>query len=389
MKFSVAVLLSTLASVAANTPLPVYGKLKSGKTKSISGELTADSKLGSKLLSKARRLDEDEEVDYTWVTGMSIKFQGCFHVSQWNGEADGEEDVRIMTKRLVRFRLCPTDYCSAEDSGGCDSGYGDYIIDMNEYVQSYTEAKRQAEEEACQELEENECACEDDGDDDAFDEEACQQECYAANGMSYCYQEEGAFEPQEYMECGQFEVPEDDDANRRKLEEEEEVQYFIGPYCGNQGGDIYLGMFSEETCTEAVDDTAGAYTYKTLVGSSLPYSSKSLVGSECVSCLQVPEGDDDDDGEDETTEMCEMMYQAAGKCESGLSIDYPNENACTFMEGIKIIRKSGVVSTDEPAPSKTASAFIGVFSVSFCLLGAYVYYLKTKLDKAKINLADS
>jgi len=387
MKFSAAVIFSSLASAAANTPLPVYGKLKSGKTKSISGELTADSKLGSKLLSKARRLDENEEIDYTWVTGMSIKFQGCFHVSQWNAEADGEEDVRIMTKRLARFRLCPTDYCSADNAGGCDSGYGDYIIDMNTYVQSYTEAKREAEEEACKNLEENVCVCEDNGD-DAWDEEVCMADCYAENGMSYCYREEGAFEPQEYMECGEFEVPEDDDGGRRKLEEEEEVKYFIGPYCGNQGGDIYLGMFTEETCTEAVDDTAGAYTYKSLVGSSLPYSSKSLVGSECVSCLQVPEGDDDD-GEDEATEMCEMMYQAAGKCESGLSIDYPNENACTFMEGIKIIRKSGVVSTDEPAPSKTASAFIGVFAVSFCLLGAYVYYLKTKLDSVKTNLADS
>jgi len=387
MKFSAAVILSTLASVAATTPLPIYGKLKEGKTKSISGELTADSKFGGKLLSKARRLDEDEEIDYTWVTGMSLKFQGCFHVSQWNAEADDEEDVRIMTKRLVRFRLCPTDYCSADEASGCDSGYGDYIIDMNEYVQSYSEAKREAEEEACRNLEENVCACE--GDDDGFDEEVCMYDCYMDNNMGYCYREEDAFEPEEYMECAQFDVPEDDDANRRRLEEEEEVQYFIGPYCGNQGGDVYLGMFTDDTCSEFADSNGGAYTYKQLVGSSLPYSSKSLVGSECISCLQVDEDADDDDAEDETTEMCEMLYQGAGKCESGLSIDYPNENACTFMEGIKIIRKSGVVSTDEPAASKTASAFIGVFAVSFCLLGAYVFYLKTKLDKAKINLADS
>jgi len=388
MKLYAAMILSTMGSVAAISPLPIYGKMKNGKTKSISGELTADSKLGNKLLSKARRLDEDEEVDYSWVTGMSLKFQGCFHVSQWNAEADGEEDVRIMTKRLVRFRLCPTDTCTSENAGGCDSGYGDYIVDMNTYVQSYSEAKREAEEEACKNLEENVCDCEE-GDDDAWDEEVCMQDCYAENNMGYCYREEDAFEPNEYMECAQFEVPEDDDAGRRRLDEEEEVQYFIGPYCGNQGGDVYFGMFTDETCSEYADSEAGAYTYKQLVGSSLPYSSKSLVGSECLSCLQENDEDDDDDGEDETTEMCEMMYQSAGKCESSLSIDYPNENACTFMEGIKIIRKSGVVSTDEPTPSKTASAFIGVFAVSFCLLGAYVYYLKTKLDQSKINLADS
>lgn len=296
-----------------------------------------------------------------------------------------------MTKRLARFRMCPTDYCSADDSAGCDSGYGDYIIDMNTYAQAYIEAKREYEENVCQNLEENVCACE--ADDDGFDEDACFNECFAANDADFCYRaeegedEEEEFEADQYLECAEFEVPEDDDG-RRRLDEEEEVQYFIGPYCGDQGGEILLGMFSDDTCSTFTDSYGGASTYKGFTGTSLPYSSESLVGSNCVSCL-AENDQDDDDAEDETSEMCEAVYQGAGKCESGLNIDYPNENACTFMEGIKIIRKTGVVSTDEPAPSKTASAFVGIFAVSSCMLGAYVYYLKTKLDKAKINLADS
>merc|ERR1712238_561263 len=84
-----------------------------------------------------------------------------------------------------------------------------------------------------------------------------------------------------------------------------------------------------------------------------------------------------------------LLDQSAGKCESSLDIDDPNENGCTFIEGVKIIRKSGIVSTETPAPSKTASAFIGMFAVSTCLLGAYVYFLKSKMDKSKINLASS
>lgn len=393
MKFSIAVIMSAIAATSATTPLPFFGKLKEGKTKSLTGDITADSPLGAKLLSKARRLDEDNEVDFSWITGMSVKFQGCFHVSQWNNEADGEDDVRIMTKRLARFRLCPTDTCSATAAGGCDSGYGDYIIDMNTYVQSYLEAKREYEENICRNIEENVCVCEDNGD-DAFDEDECMNQCFTDNGVSYCIEEEDAFEANEYLECAEFEIPEqDDDANRRRLEEEEEeVQYFIGPYCGNQGGDVYLGMFSDDTCSEFVDSQGGSYTYKTLVGSSLPYSSKSMVGSDCVTCMAAKEERDDDQAEeeeDEASEMCMAIYQGAGKCESGLSIDYPNEAACQFMEGIKIIRKSGIVSIEAPAASKTASAFIGIFAVSFTLLGAYVYYLKTKVEKAKINLADS
>lgn len=361
--------------------------MKAGKTKSISGDVTADSKLGNKILSNARRLDENEEADYSWVSGYSLKYQGCFHVSQWNAEAQDEEDVRIMTKRLVRFRLCPASSCSS----GCDSGYGDYIIDMNTYVNAYIEAKEEIEREACEYLEENTCDCEQ-KDDDQFDEEECMSSCYSDNNMSYCENDEDGFELNDYMECAQFDIPENDDGNGRRLEEEEEVQYFLGPYCTNQGGSVHLGMFTDDTCTEFTDNYGGASTYKSLVGSKLPYSSTNIVGSECVSCLQAKEERDDDQAEeeeDEVTEVCDMLYQSAGKCESSLDIDNPNENGCTFMDGIKIIRKSGIVSTESPAPSKTASAFIGVFAVSTCVLAAYVYFLKSKMGKTKINLASS
>ena len=91
-------------------------------------DIKADSKLGARLLSKARRAEQeeeeynwDEEMENRWISGYSIKFQGCHHISQWNKEAEDEEDVRIVTKRLVRFRLCPTDYCVGDDSSGCSS----------------------------------------------------------------------------------------------------------------------------------------------------------------------------------------------------------------------------------------------------------------------------
>jgi len=312
--------------------------------------------------------------------------QGCFHVSQWNAEADGEEDVRIMTKRLIRFRLCPASSCESS----CDSGYGDYVIDMNTYVDSYMEAKEEMEQQACQNLEENVCNCEK-GDDDQFDEEECMSECYADNNMSYCDKDEEGFQVNDYLECGNFDIPDDDGNGRRLEEEEEEVQYFLGPYCSDQGGAIYMGMFTDDTCSEFADSYGGARTYKSLVGSSLPYSSKNLIGSECVSCLQEKEeqGDDQEEEEEEVSQVCEMLYQSSGKCESKLDIDNPNENGCNFMEGIKIIRKSGIVSTETPAPSKTASAFIGIFAVSFFSLGAYIYFLKSKMEKSKINLADS
>jgi len=344
--------------------------------------LKSNTPLGRKLLSQARRLDEENEVDLSFLTGYSLKFQGCHHVTQWNGDAADAEDVRIMTKRLVRFRLCPSGTCSNDDASGCSSDYGDYVLDMNTYVDAYVEAK----EEECEQFKEN-CACEDNGD-DAYDEDACEYQCLVDAGMGSCYREEGAFEPQEYTQCAQYEAPEGDDEGRRLDEDEEEAAYYIGPYCGNQGGGVYLGLFTDDTCTEFADDTSGSYTYKQMAGESLPFASSSIVGDDCISCLQQQDGDDDA-AEDEASETCQALYQASGKCESGMSVDYPNENACSFMSGVKIILESGVVNVEEIKSSPAASAFIGVFAASSCLLAFYVYYLHDKLSKNKTNLADS
>lgn len=393
MKFLVA-LLSIASAMAAK---PMHSK-KMHQLKNVK----ADSKMGNSLLSKARKLDEDEEADYTWIAGYSIKFQGCHEVSQWNSDEDkDDEDVRIVNKGLIRFRLCPTESCSATDAGGCGSGYGDYIIDMNTYLESYFEAVEDYNEWKCQYLEEMQCNCgDDDGKGDDFDEEMCLYDCFVAEGVeSICAdnnpynddeeEEEEAFELREYMECGKWEMQNDD--RRRKLDEEEEVEYFMGPYCSKQGGAIFLGLFTDEDCSVPADDYYGKVTYEELAGEEMPYSSESVVGMDCVSCKEPEDGNEDGDDEedaDAVIEMCEQIYQMSGKCESSMGVTEPNNNACTYMEGIKIMRKDGVVEMKAGGANKAASVFIGLFVVAFVLLAAYVYYLRTKLDRASINLSE-
>jgi hypothetical protein len=392
-------LVALLSMVATSATMPIFGNTKSHQVK----DMKANSKLGQSLLSKARKLEqaEDGEVDFTWVADFSIKFQGCHHVSQWNADADEEEDVKISTKRLIRFRLCPANSCSATNAGGCSSGYGDYIIDMNTYLDSYFEAVEQYNEYKCEYIMQMVCDCDnDDGKGDDFDEEICQYDCYAAQGVTDICSEnnpynddeekEEAFELREYMECANWEAPESDEDQGRKLEEEE-VEYFMGPYCAEQGGAIFLGLFTDDTCTTFADDYGGKETYFSLAGESMPYASESVVGMECVSCKEPEdfnEDGNDNEDEDAVIEMCEQIYQSAGKCEKNLGISDPNNNACTYMEGIKIVRKNGVVELKSSTANKSASVFIGLFVVAFVLLAAYVYYLRTKLDRASINLSE-
>jgi hypothetical protein len=383
----------------AQASLPFYGTPKANKPVELDN-IKVDSPLGAKLLSKARKLEENE-VDFTWVADFSIKFQGCHHISQWNDEANEDADVRISTKRLIRFRLCPTSSCSATSGGGCSSGYGDYIIDMNTFLQSYYEAVGQYNEYRCEYISQMECDCQDDdGKGDDFDRDICEYDCYVEHGVEEICADRNPynddqnrqekFELREYVECKEYK-----NNNNNRMLEENQVQYFLGPYCSQQGGSIFLGLFTDDTCTTFADSNGGADTYYTMAGDYLPYKDKTIITMDCFSCKEPEdfnnEGNDADDG-DQVMEMCEQIYGTAGKCESGLAatgyVAEPNENACNYIAGIKVVRKDGIITQVGSKANKTASIFIGIFVVAFVLLAAYVYYLKTKLDRASINLSE-
>ena len=337
---------------------------------------------------------------------MSLKFQGCYHSQQWNGEANGEDDVRISTAKLVRFRLCPSNKCATNSPAGCEAGYGDYVIDMETYLQAYIEAVQQDQEYNCKYEEEyGDCGCDGENQGDDFDEEICKYECFMGKGMEYCidknpYEEEGEkkeeFNLREYAECREYEFPEaNDDGNQRKLEEE--AKYYVGAYCSENGGHIYLGLFTDDTCSQHADSSGGAKTFATLsYGESLPYSDTTLIGSECMSCKETQqaneqnaqEGGDDANDADEVKESCENLYMASGKCESNLGISSPNNYGCQFMEGITIYRKNGSVVRSASTKNVTASVFIALSALTFVGLGGYAYYLKTKLDRAQVNLSE-
>jgi len=408
MKLALATIMMAAAGSAKQFS---FGSKKLGAPR---GDIKADSKFGQSLLSKARRVEEndnnnnqndDEEFEPIWVSGYSVKFQGCHHMSQWNEEADGQEEVKVQTKRLVRFRLCPTSYCSDQSGNGCDGGYGDYIVDMNMYLAAYTEYVQDYWELYCEKLAEGDCACEND------DNENCEYDCYVDHGVEENCADENPYEDDEveefeleaYIEeCANYDFPDNDNNRDRKLNQEE-VEYFIGAYCAEQGGEIHLGLFTDETCSVFADEYGGMNLFKEKAGIELPFGNENIIDMDCLDCMEPKDEDEDNNNgndqedEDEVREICEQLYQMSGKCEQGLSSVISsaggsvNNNACNYMNGIKIFRSDGTVDMKAAAgggANKTASIFIGVFAVAFVLLAAYVYYLKTKLDRASINLAE-
>ena len=367
-----------------------------------------DSSLVQRLISSARRVEDQQKngggVDFDWVADFSVKFQGCHHITQWESGDGDAASSRLSTRRLVRFRFCPNGSCALEGTSGCDSGYGDYVIDMAAYLEAYLGYKLGRQERHCQFYQYYICGCA-----DADNEEYCLYDCFMANDMDYCVEDnpyvdddndEDKFEVYNYLECAEwYPANGNERRHRRRLEDgnddenDEEDRYYIGPYCSDGGEDIFLGLFTDEFCTNFAPDDL----YLSVIGEDLPHSTESVVGQECTSCKEPQDPgeknyDDDncDDQEDEdlVVEMCEQLYTKAGRCESSLLsvVDEPDETACNYIQGISIMRRDGVVVQASNAGSGIFPALIGIFCTSFILLTGYVYYLSTQIVRTKVDL---
>lgn len=395
MKFTLS-LLSAAALVSSSAAREVH-------------EVSAESKFGQSILSKARQLNNNNNnnqangQDQTWIANMSLKFMGCHKISQWNAEADGEEDVRIETKRLAKFRLCPSNLCSDNKGMGCKKGFGDYIVDLDDFLASYLENKQEVEYQNCQNHAANKCNC-----GNADDQEYCLNKCYKSAGMYECIQNDeyygNQFQVENYLECAQWEPSNNQNANGRALAyyQNQQEQYYIGSYCSAQGGAVNLGVFTDDACTVPADSTYGRSTYYKLEGKSLPYGEESIVNTKCWSC-------EDNANQAENgyyvqampKQACTDVYDVAGKCETYIQGPDSNDssntwtyftrntNGCGYMSGIQTwIGSNGIINRGNRGGNKVASAFIGIFGIAFVGLGSYVYFLKTKLDRGRINLSD-
>lgn len=181
---AVALLLAFVVGASANAAVPDF-------------DVKVDSKLGKRLMSKARALNEDR--DWTWVANYDIKYRGCSSLVQIRGEEGGGGDGESMlyTQNLVKFSLCPSDSSCSKCKNGAD-----YVVNMMEFVDAWTEFKMSAQEQACENIREN-CYCNNNYNDD----QQCENQCYNDAGMSECIEYDGdndngeEFEIQRYLEC--------------------------------------------------------------------------------------------------------------------------------------------------------------------------------------------
>lgn len=342
--------------------------------------LSSDSDMGRHLIANSRQLEaanaddayNSNYSDMSWVSGYSIKFLGCHSVTQWINEGDYDNDAddeaayeayanadsmdptngKIESVGLVRFRLCPSTKCIDQFDVGCASHYGEYVASMSTFLEAYL----------------------------AYEQEM--------GSNSY-----DDFDMDSAIQCTQYDYGGEDG-----------YQHYLGPKCSAQGGTITLGLFDDDSCS-VPSYRQPIYYQKNNGAPAIPHTSNSIISKRCMSCLatdaDAANGDEnyynyDADGNqnyyqaENVNGLCATAYLASGKCESLIdssSVLYPEEGACTYLEGVKRLKADGIIRGNEAITSKPASIAIGFFTGAACLLGGYVGYLKHKIQKSRVNLA--
>lgn len=310
-KFTTLALTTLMVAASAASPFAA----KPAKTSN-----TRKARMVSNLLKGATPTDnsqisrnlEEAEVD---ISGYEVKFEKCQFVKAYDDELAEDEDSKtvLATKHFVVFRLCPANSCSS-----CAYNFGEYVIDMDSYLEAAVEYFAEDREGMCGLCEEV-CYADDDATKtagaDYVDCDSCVDYCANYENMD----ENGVYvESSEFTECQQ--VYESDDGN---------TVIFAGAMCSNSGAAIKIGAYSDEDCSQ-VNNYVDVEDYlENGVKFDNEILEKVVDQSECVSCTmkewEIPEQNDQaNDAEEEevqVNELCENLYEMSAKCESKYGFD--------------------------------------------------------------------
>eukprot|EP00522_Entomoneis_paludosa_P008549 CAMPEP_0172440712 /NCGR_PEP_ID=MMETSP1065-20121228/1332_1 /TAXON_ID=265537 /ORGANISM="Amphiprora paludosa, Strain CCMP125" /LENGTH=480 /DNA_ID=CAMNT_0013189691 /DNA_START=71 /DNA_END=1513 /DNA_ORIENTATION=- len=374
---------------------------------------SADSPAGRRVLQKALRVrnppralqdnnDYDQEQqqwaeyneDYLAdLTSMSIKYVGCSSFTEtddydWEAEyqqqeeeqqqaeegedgqdVEGEEqDMQqraaynwwqyqrlsrndgMQATNMVRFTLCPDNAC-----GSCS---GEYVIDMEYFLEAYTEWQMDHDTYYCEKTREQ-CQCQ-----NGSNWYSCYKSCFEYYGQDYdhCLSamkddgEDNVFEIQQYLECSgvafynpQYQYNSGSYTSARKL-------YYLGLTCENYA-DVKLTAFYDQQCTYRTTsaDMSAMTSAMEKTYHKMPYidGTPILTAGTCITCMapedeveqsiyvnkyangnyqqaEDAEQEEEEDAQPDATDLC-MMITGVDE-DKAIVCDQYNRNGCTYIE---------------------------------------------------------
>ncbi len=236
------------------------------------------------------------------LSEYSLRFEQCRYVES-DAFAVTQRSIPSRYNRFAIFRFCPSDSCDS-----CESNFGEYVIDLKEYLQETVAYQRKLQEEMCETCD---YVCE--GNDDLIEENAddsnawfrdedffpnasvecndCYNECEKIKYMT----ENGYIDATEFIGCQMVYDPEDDGLS----------EYYAGPVCASNGSKINIGLFLDDKCTILNSDDKDVEDHlMDENGSGMKLSHallKKTYSGDCVSCIQEPK----------VLGMCTRLYDFA------------------------------------------------------------------------------
>merc|ERR1712048_1374396 len=223
--------------------------------------------------------------------------------------------------------------------------------------------------------------------------DTCSDECEKIANM----EDNGYVEASNFIECQ--EISEEDDG----------TVYYAGAMCASSGRKIKIGVFSDEYCSQVESNLSVENFIDAKLSHALlknVYSSSS--GVSCIKPNWEVQNDDaaedDEEEEEKINEMCQELYQDAGKCESihGFADSYANydgyenqasqeELVCSFIKTVKkgaydetgdIVLQGKVTSVEGATAATGGQKFLLTAFIVGCIgLAYYAASLHSELTK--------
>jgi len=294
-KFIALTLAALMASVSATSHF---------ETQHLQTKNTPKAKMMSKLIDSARPTEKSEisrglEQGSVNLGSYDLKFEQCQFVRSYDDELaqDESSSTILSTRRFVMFRLCPSGKCNS-----CNSDYGEYVIDLDAYVEIATDYYLEERQNTCN-LCNQVCAAEDDvtKSSSSVNCNTCADYCATVEGL----QENGMVESYQYAQCLQ-------------LYDNGNSQIYASAKCSNNGSGIKIGAFSDADCSTPEKNT----DIEDYIGNGMSFYDDILDKlSDSSSCVSCNANQNDDAANGQVAEICSNLYDTSAKCESKHGFD--------------------------------------------------------------------
>jgi len=392
--------------IGASTEESFLRKMKAGADsfrlqKSLLEVATPLSELGKDIVDQIhRRMDNDEDGDdgddyileNTYgFQDYSLKYATCQKIQRFSTEAvDNGEYSAMIVDDIVVLRMCPKRYCSSNSQWGCNNGYGEYAIKLDEYLKIMLRYKTDKRSNLCS-------FCQACGNRRKMEDAQVQQEnAYGSGNADDFYSYGGDDDGQvDYNDDGQVDYNDDvnqagDDGDNNDAgntngndyynnanlcekytsqcenvynkcnnndnnddgmsyldyidymgcvgiqNQNENNYYWLSPHCDSSTNKISMGIFSDPYCSLYVGDSVNINNYAGVNFDNNIF--QEFYKNDCIDCSVGYSGP----YYNSNNYMCNNIFQRSGQCNTYLaySVDDGNDQStseanCAFIESIR------------------------------------------------------